>query len=80
MGPLLINFRDTRDLLIKCAATAMNSKLIASHSEFFSNMVVDAVLKLESDLNLDLIGVKKESGGALEVRKNQFSFFILRCE
>jgi hypothetical protein len=32
-------------------------------------MVVDAVLKLEEDLALDLIGVKQESGGALEVRK-----------
>jgi len=29
-------------------------------------MIVEAVLKLEEDLNLDLIGIKKESGGGLE--------------
>lgn len=57
-----------RDLLEKCAATALNSKLVASHREFFSKMVVGAVLKLDDDLNLDLIGIKKESGGALEVQ------------
>jgi len=58
--------KDKRDLLIKCASTSMNSKLIASHSEFFSKMVVDAVMKLDSDLSLDLIGIKKENGGSLE--------------
>lgn len=30
-------------------------------------MVVDAVLTLDDDLNIDLIGIKKETGGALEV-------------
>lgn len=57
---------EMRNTLMKCAATAMNSKLIASHKEFFSKMVVDAVLKLDQDLNIDLIGIKKETGGAME--------------
>jgi len=54
-----------RSLLEKCAATALNSKLVASHREFFAKMVVDAVLKLDDDLNINLIGVKKETGGSL---------------
>jgi len=56
----------TRDVLEKCGATALNSKLISSHSTFFSKMVVDACLKLEGDLEIDLIGIKKEPGGSLE--------------
>jgi len=50
-----------RDILEKCGATALNSKLISSHSKFFAKMVVDACLKLEGDLDLDLIGIKKKS-------------------
>lgn len=30
-------------------------------------MVTDAVLKLEGNLDLDMIGIKKEPGGSLEV-------------
>lgn len=55
-------------LLERCAATALNSKLISSHAEFFAKMVVRAVLKLEGDLNLELLGIKKEPGGSVEVR------------
>eukprot|EP01132_Coremiostelium_polycephalum_P001545 gene1545-1945_t len=55
-----------REYLEKCAMTAMNSKLIASHKEFFSKMVVDAVQLLDDDINLDMIGIKKESGGGME--------------
>ena len=35
-------------------------------------MVVDAVLTLDDDLNIDLIGIKKESGGALEGTPNKW--------
>ncbi len=59
-----------REYLEKCAGTAMNSKLIASHKQFFSKMVVDAVQVLDDDLDIDMIGVKKESGGAMEVEIN----------
>lgn len=58
--------KEKRALLEKCAATALNSKLVASHKDFFAKMVVDAVLKLDEDLNIDLVGIKKESGGALQ--------------
>lgn len=55
-----------RALLEKCAATAMNSKLIHQQKDFFSKIVVDAVLSLDDLLPLNMIGIKKVSGGALE--------------
>ncbi|CAB5395661.1 unnamed protein product [Rhizophagus irregularis] len=56
-----------RDLLKKCAGTAMSSKLIHSHEDFFTDMVVNAVLKLDQEeLNEKLIGVKRIPGGAME--------------
>lgn len=56
-----------RETLRKLAATAMSSKLIKRNSEFFTKMVVDAVLSLDQDdLNEKLIGIKKVSGGALQ--------------
>ena len=56
-----------RSLLEHCAATALSSKLVARHKEFFSKMVVDAVLHLDELLPLNMIGMKKIQGGALEV-------------
>ena len=56
-----------RSLLEHCAATALSSKLVAQHKEFFSRMVVDAVLHLDELLPLNMIGTKKVQGGALEV-------------
>ncbi|XP_074027694.1 chaperonin containing TCP1 subunit 7 [Leptinotarsa decemlineata] len=55
-----------RSLLEKCAATAMSSKLINQQRAFFSKMVVDAVLLLDDLLPLNMIGIKKVQGGALE--------------
>ncbi|KAK2590677.1 T-complex protein 1 subunit eta [Conoideocrella luteorostrata] len=55
-----------RDFLSKVAATVMTSKLIKQNAEFFTKMVVDAVLTLDQeDLNEKLIGVRKISGGSL---------------
>ena len=59
--------REQRQLLLKCAATAMNSKLIAGQKDFFSKMVVDAVMSLDELLSLKMIGIKKVQGGGLEV-------------
>ena len=56
-------------MLIKCAATALSSKLIARQKDFFSKMVVDAVSLLDEMLPLNMIGVKKVQGGSLEVRR-----------
>ncbi|KFB42366.1 AGAP002762-PA-like protein [Anopheles sinensis] len=55
-----------RALLEKCAATALNSKLIHQQKEFFSKMVVDTVTTLDVLLPLNMIGIKKVTGGALE--------------
>ncbi|KAG4069542.1 hypothetical protein HA402_006908 [Bradysia odoriphaga] len=60
------NAEDKSELLIKCASTAMNSKLIHQQKDFFSKMVVEAVLMLDEMLPLNMIGVKKVTGGALE--------------
>ncbi|VEU21625.1 DEKNAAC102610 [Brettanomyces naardenensis] len=56
-----------RELLKKCAKTAMSSKLIQVNSDFFADMVVDAVQCLDpNDLDETLIGIKKVSGGSME--------------
>ncbi|KAJ3339269.1 T-complex protein 1 subunit eta [Entophlyctis luteolus] len=61
------NEAEFRDLLEKCAATAMSSKLIHSHKDFFKKMVVDAVLHLDQEeLNEKMIGMKKIPGGGLQ--------------
>ncbi|TKX18960.1 TCP-1/cpn60 chaperonin family protein [Elsinoe australis] len=58
---------DRRETLRKLAATAMSSKLIHRNADFFTKMVVDAVLSLDqADLNERLIGIKKITGGALQ--------------
>ena len=58
-----------REMLLKCAGTALNSKLISRHQDLFAPMVVEAVSGLKSDLSdLNLIGVKKVPGG--EVRQS----------
>ncbi|KAH7603302.1 Chaperonins TCP-1 signature 3 [Nakaseomyces glabratus] len=56
-----------RELLERCAKTAMTSKLIYKNADFFVKMCVDAVLSLDRDeLNDKLIGIKKIAGGAME--------------
>jgi len=61
------NPTEYRSLLEKCAATSMSSKLIHQQKDYFSKMVVDAVMMLdEQTLPLNMIGIKKVAGGALE--------------
>jgi T-complex protein 1 subunit eta len=55
-----------RELLIKCAATAMSSKLIHQQKDFFANIVVNAVMMLDELMPLNMIGIKKVQGGSLE--------------
>eukprot|EP00126_Sphaerothecum_destruens_P015924 Sdes_comp9995_c0_seq1m1571 len=61
--------KELRTMLEKCAGTALNSKLVASHKDFLAKLVVDACLMLHDDLELKLIGMKKVSGGSLEETK-----------
>jgi T-complex protein 1 subunit eta len=39
-----------RTMLERCAATSLNSKLLAGQNDFFSKLCVDAVLTLDDDL------------------------------
>ena len=57
---------EMRALLEKCAATTLSSKMVAQQKGFFSKLVVDAVLSLDVLLPLNMIGMKKVQGGALE--------------
>mmetsp|Transcript_5062 Transcript_5062/g.11857 ORF Transcript_5062/g.11857 Transcript_5062/m.11857 type:complete len:577 (+) Transcript_5062:33-1763(+) len=55
-----------RELLEKCAGTALNSKLICRNKDFFAPMCVKAVDMLEGpDRDLKLIGIKKVTGGSV---------------
>ena len=56
---------EKRNLLLKCAQTSLNSKLIANYKEFFSEMIVEAVEKLEGFKDKDLIGIKHVTGGSI---------------
>jgi hypothetical protein len=63
--------------LEKCAATTLSSKLVAHQKDFFAKMVVDAVMLLDELLPLNMIGVKKVTGGGLEVRI--FTLYSKNC-
>ena len=54
-----------RDVLIKCAQTALNSKIINHDKGFFAKMAVTAVESIGEDMNLNNIGVKKVQGGSM---------------
>ena len=55
-----------RELLEKCAGTALNSKLICRNKDFFAPMCVQAVDMLAGeDKDLKLIGIKKVTGGSV---------------
>ena len=56
---------EKKNLLLKCAETSLNSKLIANNKEFFSKMIVEAVEKLEGFKDKDLIGIKHITGGSI---------------
>ncbi|RHY33602.1 hypothetical protein DYB32_001495, partial [Aphanomyces invadans] len=54
-----------RQMLERVAGTALNSKLISSQKKFFSPMVVDAILSLDTDMDISMVGVKKVPGGSV---------------
>ena len=43
----------------------MSSKILTTHKDFFSNMAVDAVLRLKSSGNLEAIQITKVRGGKI---------------
>jgi T-complex protein 1 subunit eta len=59
------SIEDKNDMLIRCAATSLNTKLIAPYKDFFSKMVVSAVERLEDFGDKSLIGIKHVLGGSI---------------
>ncbi|SJK86654.1 T-complex protein 1 subunit eta [Babesia microti strain RI] len=55
-------YEETQKLLLRCAETTLNSKLVSTYKTFFAKMVVDAVNILEDDMDKDMIGIKKVPG------------------
>lgn len=57
---------EKRQMIIKCAETSLNSKLLSHYKTFFAEMVVQAVEKLDKNLmDKDLIGIKQVVGGSI---------------
>jgi len=56
-----------RDILTRCAETALNSKLLAHYKGFFAEMCVQAVEHLDTTLlDKSLIGLKNVTGGSVK--------------
>lgn len=54
-------------MLQRCASTAISSKIINNHKEYFSNMAVDAVMSIDpKELDERDIGIKRIPGGAVQ--------------
>jgi T-complex protein 1 subunit beta len=54
-----------REDLMNIARTTLSSKLVSHEKEFFSNLAVDAVLRLRGSSNLEHIHIIKKPGGNL---------------
>ncbi|KAH7648186.1 TCP cpn60 chaperonin-related [Cryptosporidium bovis] len=52
--------------LLNLARTTLSSKLLTCEKEHFSNLALDAILRLGDNLNLDYIQIIKKVGGSLE--------------
>lgn len=65
--PYDMNTEQGYEMLIKCASTSLNSKLIAGHQDLFSPMIVEAVKALDDAGALDeiktLVAIKRIPGG-----------------
>ena len=56
-----------REMLMHCAGTALNSKLISHQKDFFAKIAVDAIMHLDDDLDLKNVGIKRIPGGSITV-------------
>lgn len=55
-----------REDLLKIARTTLGSKILSQHSEHFSQLAVDAIMRLKGSDNLDAIQVIKKLGGSMD--------------
>lgn len=59
--------KEKRNMIIKCAETSLNSKLLNHYKNFFAEMVVSAVEKLDRNMmDKNLIGIKQVVGGSIK--------------
>ncbi|CAE7223185.1 unnamed protein product, partial [Symbiodinium pilosum] len=56
---------EKRSMLVKCAETTLNSKLVADYKTFFAEMSVDAISLLGDDMSVSSVGIKKVTGGSV---------------
>lgn len=54
-----------REDLINIAKTTLSSKIVTAELEFFSDLVVKAVLRLKGTVDLDMIQIVKKAGGSM---------------
>ncbi|ORY06836.1 T-complex protein 1 subunit beta [Basidiobolus meristosporus CBS 931.73] len=59
------NPEEFRKDLVNIARTTLSSKVLSQDKEYFSNLAVDAVLRLKGSTNLDNIQIIKKVGGRL---------------
>ena len=51
--------------LLNIARTTLSSKLLTQHKDHFSQLAVDAILRLKSSGNLEAVQIIKKLGGGL---------------
>ncbi|KAI1289729.1 T-complex protein 1 subunit beta [Halotydeus destructor] len=54
-----------RENLLNIARTTLSSKILSQHKDFFSNLAVDAVMRLKGSGNLEAIQIIKKLGGTM---------------
>jgi T-complex protein 1 subunit beta len=59
------NIEQFRADLLNIARTTLSSKILHQHKELYSNLAVDAVMRLKGSGNLDAIQIIKKLGGSL---------------
>jgi len=59
------NAAEFRKDLLNIARTTLSSKILQQHKDLYSNLAVDAVLRLRGSGNLDAIQIIKKLGGSL---------------
>lgn len=59
------NVTEFRGDLLNIARTTLSSKILQQHKDLYSNLAVDAVLRLKGKCNLDAIQIIKKLGGSL---------------
>lgn len=59
------NATEFRKDLLNIARTTLSSKILQQHKDLFSNLAVDAVIRLKGSCNLDAIQIIKKLGGSM---------------